>query len=59
MGGLRGGVTGGLEKSNPLIIMYLAKNRGGLAKKINNSQFTIRLLYSLNTKQSTLNTIFR
>ena len=50
MGGLRGGVTGGLENSNSLIIMYLAKNRGGLAKKINNSQFTIRLLYSLNTK---------
>ena len=41
MGGLRGGVTGGLEKSNSLIIMYLAKNRGGLAKKIYNSQFTI------------------
>ena len=33
-GGVTGGVTGGLEKSNSLIIMYLAKNRGGLCKNI-------------------------
>ena len=32
MGGLTGGVTGGLEKTNSLIIMYLSKNRGGLGK---------------------------
>ena len=52
MGGVTGGVTGGLEKTNSLIIMYLAKNRGGLAKRmkicnsqliIHNSQFSIRL----------------
>ena len=36
MGGLTGGLTGGLEKSNSLIIMYLAINRGGLGKKIEN-----------------------
>ena len=30
MGGLTGGVTGGLEKSNSLIIMYLSENTGGL-----------------------------
>ena len=43
MGGLRGGVTGGLEKTNSLIIVYLAKNRGGLAKRwiISNSQLII------------------
>ena len=43
MGGLRGGVRGGLEKSNTLIIMCLAKNRGGLAKRliIHNSQLII------------------
>ena len=34
MGGLTGGVTGGLEKSNSLIIMYLSENTGGLGKNI-------------------------
>ena len=32
MGGLTGGLTGGLEKSNSLIVIYLAKNTGGLGE---------------------------
>ncbi len=32
MGGLTGGVTGGLEKYKSLIMLCLAKNRGGLGK---------------------------
>ena len=58
-----GGVTGGLENSNTLIIMCLAKNTGGLAKRliIHNSQLIIhnsQLGYythsTLNAKHSTL-----
>ena len=64
MGGLRGGVTGGLENSNTLIIMCLAKNRGGLAKRliihnsqliIHNSQLGFYIHSTLNAKHSTLN----
>ena len=63
MGGVTGGVTGGLEKTNSLIIMYLAKNRGGLAKRliicnsqliIHNSQLGYYTHSTLNAKHSTL-----
>ena len=34
MGGLTGGLRGGLEKSNILIIRRLAKNTGGLGERL-------------------------
>ena len=41
MGGLTGGLRWGLKKLNSLIIMYLAINRGGLGKKIENWRLKI------------------
>ena len=41
MGGLTGGLAWGLEIINSLIIAYLAENRGGLGKKIENWRLKI------------------
>ena len=55
-----GGLTGGLEKTNSLIIMCLGEKRGSLGRmiKILNSQLGYLLTQhsTLNIKHSTLNT---